>query len=801
MALRCRASSTAAVKADYSIDFIKHRLHSPELDAMHNELLEKLLENSARPRIGIGVSGCGKTTAQYALARKHFALYFECQGERVRQDDCVELKNKIILLVARYKETAPRGALVPEQEAEELFLTLIAARLLTFLRFVEIVEQGGTGVPKLSDKSLPAVWLNAQLDGVSLTSRNVFVELRDFRPGLVSMVKFLHQMERLTVGQLCRHGFLTSSDMTRAAMLLLFDEAHIWNTAAFGEFKTTTARSSHIARPRSRRQREPRTFLAHAIYVTRMRVRGFNSFWTGTALSVVDVANMQSAAGLLADVPKATDKIISPDHSIGTSTREDEPEWSFLHFEFPPVPDKAAVVQILGRFLRPDVVQELEMYSSNLLCLVGRGRFVATFLQILFKSKSNSALHAVDCLETFVSSHSNPRGSLNIMSLYDAWENAFESAETMHASVKERLLELLAECVLYDGGVANRMSISKLLNQNPSDRGKEAIDAPASGMNQSEDRSNIFLELDLVDLALAAVQVERDSGTSFKKYLIKMNEPLLVRAALVFATHSANKDKGSFICNHAMRCLTRGRIYFDEPQAAGLHVEIFFALVLQAMRRPGTCLRALVRDTMKRDGLTVTLPAWFYRDCTLMDEPGKRAESVKHGVRMDPADAASRFMDANAIFLYDDLCGPDLVYHIMVIALKTTQNASRTVASDVCAKNLRVLVPETWYTAEQKKANKRVGNPAELHHQVQEQVRSWEDGIVRLDIALPKHGKNDGAAVRVVQVGVARQDVLVRVDVSNLPLMCDDAQPEIKEWLKELCDILVHRCTVKAQSK
>ena len=37
--------------------------------------------------IGVGVSGCGKTTAQFGIAKKYFALYFECTRGRVLQRD------------------------------------------------------------------------------------------------------------------------------------------------------------------------------------------------------------------------------------------------------------------------------------------------------------------------------------------------------------------------------------------------------------------------------------------------------------------------------------------------------------------------------------------------------------------------------------------------------------------------------------------------------------------------------------------------------------------------------------------
>ncbi len=156
--------------------------------------------------MGVGVSGCGKTRLLFDMARKRYALYFECRGERVAQADVMDF---VKFVEANMKFVQFKNRRI---ELARLLTALISARLLILLalQMSNIVKT-------------PKQWLMAQLDGACEQSLMAWEKLHLLDENSVnSLFKLLSN----------RHEKATQ----QRRLIALFDEAHTWMEVLEGEF-------------------------------------------------------------------------------------------------------------------------------------------------------------------------------------------------------------------------------------------------------------------------------------------------------------------------------------------------------------------------------------------------------------------------------------------------------------------------------------------------------------------------------------------------------------------------------------
>ena len=207
--------------------------------------------------VGIGPSGSGKTRLLFDIASKHPALYFECAGRCIDQDDTFAFSN--VMKSAKNLTEVDRTF-----KAEHHLQCLITARHLLLEHFAAHVGQ------RIADwtSNVCRRWLMAQLNGGTKISKDLFL--------------VLIRGERTTVESICE------SCITRMQVspVLLFDEAHGWHDeSAYGTFLTSTNTCAFAG--------ERPTLFTRASFL--MRQLQFNSLWVGTALSIGDLRPVQSA--------------------------------------------------------------------------------------------------------------------------------------------------------------------------------------------------------------------------------------------------------------------------------------------------------------------------------------------------------------------------------------------------------------------------------------------------------------------------------------------------------------------------
>ena len=208
--------------------------------------------------VGIGPSGSGKTRLLFDIASRYPALYFECVGLRVGQADTSAFSKQVMLIknVSEEERTF---------KAAYYLRCLITARLLLMEQYAVHVKQKNIGAwtPDVCRR-----WLMVQLNGGTNISQNLFLALIRGDEMAVNIIR-----DRCMVSM-------------QALPMFLFDEAHGWhNERTYGTFLTTT---NDVAPSRERR-----TLFTRAVFV--LRQLGFMSLWVGTALSISDLKNVQSA--------------------------------------------------------------------------------------------------------------------------------------------------------------------------------------------------------------------------------------------------------------------------------------------------------------------------------------------------------------------------------------------------------------------------------------------------------------------------------------------------------------------------
>ena len=226
--------------------------------------------------MAIGVSGCGKTRLHFDIARQRLAIYIECVGRRVQQHD--------VTLFA----TEVAGDASPQEKtnsARRLFQLVVLSRIITLLLFADNLggRLGSQSTAFAAAWDLPANflerWLHAQLDGACTISTLIYIAL---------------QRHVSTAGGVeCLTSFVTShlvrlETTVGSKLVFLMDEAHEWH-------KDPTFASCESS------DRIQRTLLNVSMATLSLSSVQRSSLWSGTALSLCDLRNLQSSMATSSD--------------------------------------------------------------------------------------------------------------------------------------------------------------------------------------------------------------------------------------------------------------------------------------------------------------------------------------------------------------------------------------------------------------------------------------------------------------------------------------------------------------------
>jgi len=324
------------------------------LQQQHDKLAERLsgMGDGHNCLLSVGVSGCGKTTAMFGIAKKYFSLYFECSANgRVKQPDASAFQTHVL----NKMDSAPF-----------VFDAYVCARLITFLKFVEVCKASG------HTPITPQMWLNAQLDGATRFSATVLETL--CTPQNLGNIGNIRSALVARVDAVLKDLYTKLPDSGRVKeherLYIFLDEAHVLTSLkTYGTYFIGD-------------DSKPVPFLYHVLHRKNIGFESFPAFVAGTALRLHDIH---------ASYSRAVNERIQRNTSAASEG---------VFTEYTPL-DADAIKTFFASFVGNDAANDEELlpYYDR---LAGRGRLTARWLQNAIDARSKDVAGLIAAAESLI---------------------------------------------------------------------------------------------------------------------------------------------------------------------------------------------------------------------------------------------------------------------------------------------------------------------------------------------------------------------------------------------------------------